>query len=122
MLLDELTFGTCREIEPGIVEAIAHEGVELTAAMIQQAEAGLLEKYCNAPYALLVNRINAYSHTMESMEAAARMKNLAATAIVTYSNTGKHAAELQLSIDPHLRAFDSRDAAMAWLRERLDST
>lgn len=121
MLLDELAFGSYREIEPGIVEAIIHEGVEMDDTMIQQAEAGLIEKYGNTPYALLVNRINSYSHTVKSMMGAAKMSNLIATAIIIYSRTGRSAAELHLPIDPNPQVFDSRNAALTWLRKKIQT-
>jgi hypothetical protein len=117
MILDELTFGIFREIEPGIIEIIINEGIELGAKHIEKTEAGLLEQYKSASYALLINRVNQYSHTFESIQKVAKLKNLAALAIVVYSDISKHAAKIHLMYQDNLRVFDDRQKAIAWLRD-----
>lgn len=115
MILDELTFGIFREIEPGIMEIIIDEGIELGLTHIEKIEAGLLEKYSNA-YALLINRLNSYSHTLESMQKVAKLQNLAAIAIVVYSDTSKHTANIHHLYQNNLQVFEERDRAIVWLR------
>jgi hypothetical protein len=119
MKLDELPFGTYREIEANIVEIIINEGVELTHEMIEQAEEALLEKYGSDSYGLLVNRINPYSHTVGSMKKVAKMRNLAALAIVVYSDLSKHAAAIHKLYQKNLRVFKNKEEALAWLRTFL---
>ena len=87
MELENLEFGVFKEIEPQIVEIIINEGVVLDGEKIQEIEESLLEKY-DSRYALLVNRKNRYSHTHESMMKVARMKNLAAIAILARALSG----------------------------------
>jgi hypothetical protein len=120
MILDDLTYGTFREIEPNIMEVIIHEGVELRAAHIEQIEKGLVEKY-GCPYACLVNRVNSYSHTHSSMERVAKMQNLTRLAILVYSSIAEHAAKVHQLYQDNLEVFDDREKAIAWLRESIVS-
>jgi hypothetical protein len=115
MVLDELTFGAFREIAPNIMEIIINEGVELSGKHIEQIEEGLLEKY-NTPYALLINRVKSYSHTHASMQRVAKLRNLAALAIVVHSGASEHAAMIHGLYQDNIRVFDDKDKAATWLR------
>jgi hypothetical protein len=121
MTLDELTFGTYKEIEANIVEVIINEGVELTKKMIQQAEKALLEKYGSDSYALLVNRVHSYSHTVGSMQQVAKMKNLAAIAILVYSDSSKQAATIHELFQKNIHVFENREESITWLKTFLAS-
>ena len=66
MLLDELSFAKVIEIEPNIVEVIAHKGVEVTRDDMEVMEKGFLEKDSER-YCELVNRINEYFHRIMCM-------------------------------------------------------
>lgn len=121
MILDELTFGTFREIEPGIMEIIANEGIELDLKHIEQIEEGLLEKYSGA-YALLINRVHSYSHTLESMQKVAKLRNLAALAIIVYSDLAEHAAKIHRLYQNNVQVFDDKDEAIDWLKNSIQKT
>lgn len=118
MILDDITFGTFREIEPCIMEIIVNEGVELSGQHIERIEAGLLEKYDRA-YALLINRVNSYSHTLDSMKKVARLRNLVALAIVVYRVGSKHAAKIHQVYQDNVQIFADKESAVAWLRESM---
>jgi hypothetical protein len=118
MILDDLTFGTFREVEPNIMEIVIHEGVELRRSHIAQIERGLVGKY-SSPYACLVNRVNSYSHTHASMERVAKMQDLNRLAILVYSSVAKHAAEVHKLFQENLQVFDDRDEAIRWLRDSI---
>jgi hypothetical protein len=118
MILDELSFGIFREIEPNIMEITINEGVELKRQHIERIEEGLLEKYSSS-YALLINRVNSYSHTHDSMQKVAKLQNLAALAIVVYSNVSGYSAKLHGLFQDNVQVFEAKDVAMAWLRNSL---
>jgi len=120
MILDDLAFGTFREVEPNIMEIIIHEGVELRRSHIDIIEKGLMERY-GSPYACLVNRINPYSHTHASMERVAMMQDLTRLAILVYSSVAGHAAKVHQLYQDNLQVFDDREEALAWLRESIVS-
>ena len=118
MKLKDLDFGVLKEIEPQIAEIIVNEGVVLDRGKIQEIEERLLEKY-DGRYALLVNRKNRYSHTHESMMKVARMKNLAAIAILVYADFAKQAALIHELYQQNVSIFDDREKALTWLRDLL---
>ncbi len=119
MKLEDLTFGSYREIEPKIVEVIINEGVELDDKMIKQAETALLDTFGQTPYALLVSRIYPYSHSMGSLTKVPKMANLAAIAIVVYSELSKHTARIHKIYQENVRVFDNKEDALIWLKERV---
>ena len=78
-------------------------------------EEGLLEKYSNR-YALLVNRINHYSHTHASMMRVSRLRNLAGIAILVYEDFAKQVAVIHELYQQNVSVFDDREKAINWLR------
>jgi protein-tyrosine-phosphatase len=119
MILNNLSFGTFQEIEPNIVEIIVDEGIELSDRHIEQIETGLLEKYDNS-YALLINRLNSYSHTHASMQKVARLKRLVAIAIVVYSDISEQVAKIHQVLQDNVRIYQDRDSAIVWLKETIN--
>jgi len=119
--MEDLKFGDFKEIEPEIVEIIINEGVVLDADKIQIIEERLLEKYSNR-YALLVNRINHYSHTHESMMKVSRLRNLAGIAILVYQDFAKQVAAIHELYQRNVAVFDDREKAITWLRNLLKET
>ena len=118
MKLEDLEFGDFKDIEPRIVEIIIHEGVVLDGEKIQSIEEGLLEKYSDR-YALLVNRINHYSHTHESMMRVSRLRNLAGIAILVYEDFARQVAAIHELYQRNIGVFDDRGKAITWLRSQL---
>jgi len=119
MLLDMLSFGVFREVEPQIIEVTIFEGVELDRYKIELVLAGLNEKY-QKPYAVLSNRINRYSHTHESMQAVADERQLKGLAILVYSSISNVAAGIHELYQDNARVFHIREAALDWLRRLLE--
>ena len=119
MKLDDLDFADFKEIEPRIMEITTHEGVQLDGDKIERIEEALLEKYSD-PYALLVNRINRYSHTHESMMRVSRMKNLVCIAILVYEDFAKQVAAIHELYQQNVSVFDDRKKAITWLKEFLE--
>ena len=118
MKLEDLEFGAFKEIEPQIVEIIINEGVVLDGEKIQSIEEGLLDKYSDR-YALLVNRINHYSHTHESMMRVSRLRNLAGIAILVYEDFARQVAAIHELYQRNIGVFDDRGKAITWLRNQL---
>jgi hypothetical protein len=100
------------------MEITIDEGVELNQGHIERIEEGLLEKY-DGPYGLLINRKNPYSHTCGSMEKVARLRNLAALAIIAYSDLSRQIASVHQLYQKNVRIFQDRDQALIWLGDIL---
>lgn len=118
MILDELPFATVKEIEPNIVEVTAHEGVEITSQDMELMEKGFLQKF-NGKYCELVNRVNQYSHTHDSMNKATSLKNCAAVAILVYGKTSEIFAGIHNQYEGNIQLFTVKEEALIWLREQL---
>lgn len=119
MLLDILSFGKFREIEPNIIEITIFEGVELDRQRIGLVVAALTERFGEERYAILSNRVNRYCHTHESMQALAELANLSGFAILIYSSISHVAAGIHELYQDNARVFCSRGAALEWLRQGL---
>ena len=118
MILDELSFAVVKEIEPNIVEVIAHKDIEITRENMELMEKGFLEKF-SGQYCELVNRQNEYSHTHASMEIATNLKNCAAVAILVHRNNSQQVADLHKLYSVNVQVFMNRDDALVWLRTKL---
>ena len=120
MLFEHLKFGKFREIEDRIVEGIINEGVEICLPHFKQMEEAFLEKY-RGPYALFVNRRNAYSHSLEVLQHANSYTNAVATAIITYSPISHMSAKVHELHPGNIRTFHDfeKEHALNWLRLEL---
>ena len=118
MILDELSFAAVKEIEPNIVEVVAHKDIEITRENMELMEKGFLEKF-SGQYCELVNRLNEYSHTHASMEVATNLKNCAAVAILVHGKNSEQIADLHKLYSVNVQVFMNRDEALVWLRAKL---
>jgi len=101
------------------------EGVNLDASMAQQLADLTEKKIGNRPFALLSNRIHSYSLSFDAMTTLANLPNLAALAIVIYSEKSQLLVETQnffistMKKRP-VKIFSNMDIAIAWLQESLE--
>jgi hypothetical protein len=119
MLIDEIAYSTFHEISPNIMEIIVHEGEEITGERVIETHKAVYEKF-NAPYALLINRINTYSHTRDSLLRISEEKNVIAFAIIVYSKTSRITAKIHTLFQDNVRIFDSKPSAIKWLRNIMN--
>ena len=102
------------------------EGVNLDASMAQKLTDLTEHQVGNRPFALLSNRIHSYSLSFDAMAALANLPNLAALAIVIYSEKSQLLVETQnffistMKKRP-VKIFNNMDAAIAWLQEKLEN-
>ena len=120
MVFKEIKFGIYREIEPGIVEVIINEGIDLNAEMIEFAEGVLTNYYGDKEYCLLVDRVYSYSITFAAMQRLTYMKNLAALAIVVHSDHSRHAALIHEKFQDNIKVFYTYFEALNWLYSHLN--
>ncbi|EAQ66808.1 hypothetical protein MED121_12810 [Marinomonas sp. MED121] len=117
MFLDDLPFGLFMEIEPNIMEVIINEGVQISRQQIEQMEQGLLQKYQDHPYSLLINRKNAYSHEHDALSRVAELKNVEAMAIIAYTDATAIAAKMHLLYSNNIQIFTDKASALNWLKQ-----
>lgn len=120
MDLHDLSFGKIILINDRIAEVIINEGVEMNADMVDEYHRFLLS-HLNAPFSLLVNKINAYTYDFEAQQKIANLSEINKMAVVSNNHVTTKATEYLKSLPSHsdwdLKIFSDRDAAMAWLLE-----
>jgi hypothetical protein len=80
--------------------------------------------HLQAPFSLLINKINAYTYDFEAQERLATPAQINAMAVVTYNRisamTTRSLAAIPRSRKWNLRIFSDRSAALEWLRSEQD--
>ena len=114
----KLPFGTFNILREDIAEVIINEGVEMNLKMVQQYHDFLLS-HLKAPFALLINKIHAYSYDFPAQEKLATLKEINAIAVVAYHRRTVITTEMLASYPRerkwNLKIFRNRDQALAWL-------
>ncbi|MFC1588898.1 hypothetical protein ACFL3P_01355 [Pseudomonadota bacterium] len=77
MDLHELSFAKIIILHKDIAEVIINEGVEMTEEMVDQYHAFLIS-HLKQPFALLINKINAYTYNFAAQEKLATLDEISA--------------------------------------------
>ncbi len=115
MLIDEIDYSTFHDLGSNIMEIIDNEGEEINGERVAQTHQALYEKF-NGPYAILINRVNSYSHSNDSLVKISEQEYAIAYAIVVYSKASRIAARMHNLFHNNVRIFDGKPAAIKWLR------
>jgi len=87
-----LSFGFVNIMSKNILEVIIDEDIDITLEMIDECHV-FVDKYIKGDFALLINRINTYSHTYEAKLSIASYEGLKAIAFVYYNSESLQAIE-----------------------------
>ena len=113
-----VSFGQIKLLEPYLAEVIIDEGIEMDLTKVGEYH-DWIKDHLTPACLLLVNKINHYTFTFEAQQNIARLDNIKAIAIVSYSKLTTNNSRFIASIpkDPHwqLEIFNTRKEAMAWL-------
>ena len=120
----KLSFCTLFQRDDDVVIIEINEGVEVDTDMAQELVDLSDSVLAGAPFALLSNRINAYSLSFEAMQTLATLPNMVALAIVTYTKHSKLLIETQNFFISTMRKnpvkiFTDKDTAIEWLHSEL---
>ena len=120
----DLSFATIIKLREDIAEVIINEGVEMDLDMVNQYHEYLLSHF-DAPFSLLINKVNSYSYTFEAQMALATLKEINVMAVVVYSRAAKFSTEdleaRPRPIDWNMNIFSNRDEALTWLKLNQDT-
>ena len=120
----KLSWCTLFQRDDNVVIIEINEGVEVDAGMAQELTELADSVLGNTPFTLLSNRINSYSLSFEAMHTLALQPNLAALAVVIYTDRSKLLVETQnffistIKKKP-VKIFTNKDTAMEWLQSEL---
>jgi len=120
MTLHELGFGKIILLEDDLAEVIINQGVDLTEKMVDEYH-DFLRNHLQAPFSLLVNKLNDYSYTFAAQKKLGIIPEIQAMAVVSYKEATERVTQLLITIPRevvwNLRMFSERDLALAWLYE-----
>ena len=119
MDLYELPFAKIILLEKDLAEVLIDDGIEMNAAMVDTYHDFLLT-HLQAPFSLLINKVNAYTYDFEAQENLATLEQINAMAVVTYNRISaistESLASMPRSMAWNLKIFSDRSEALAWLK------
>lgn len=118
MDLYELPFAKIIVLGPDLAEVLINDGVEMNSEMVASYHDFLIT-HLRAPFALLINKVNAYTYDFEAQENLATLTQISAMAVVTYNRISRISTEslaaIPRSTEWNLRIFTDRGEALSWL-------
>ena len=118
MELHELSFAKIIILREDIAEVIVNDGVEMNVEMVDEYHDFLLT-HMQAPFSLLVNKINAYTYDFEAQKKLCVLEEINVMAAVVYKLVTEISTETMVAfpreIKWNLKIFSNRDEAYAWL-------
>ena len=118
----QLSFGTATVHDDGIVEMAADRDLEVTQEITEEVH-HFLKDNTKGHYAVLVERKHRVSYTFDAMQEFGAGPNIAAIAIVTYTDTARLAAESLKTVarkNCEIGVFTSKPVAYQWLQQQLE--
>ena len=119
MDLYELPFAKIIILRDDIAEVMINEGVQMDIDMVEQYHRFLLS-HLQAPFSLLINKVNAYSYDFEAQQKLATLTEIRAMAVVAYNRVSRIATETLAAyprkVKWNLQIFSNRQEALNWLR------
>lgn len=121
MDLYELPFAKIIILEDSLAEVLVNDGVVMNGEMVAAYHDFLLT-HLQAPFSLLINKVNAYSYDFEAQENLATLAQINAMAVVSYTRISTISTESLASVprstEWNLRIFTDRGEALVWLRAK----
>ncbi|UCB54391.1 MAG: hypothetical protein JSW45_10645 [Thiotrichales bacterium] len=121
MDLFELPFAKIIILRDDLAEVMINDGVQMNMAMVEQYHDFLLS-HLQAPFSLLINKVNSYSYDFDAQEHLATLDEINAMAVVVYNRVSKITTETLASfprdVEWNLEIFPDREEALAWLMKQ----
>jgi len=118
MNLHKLSFAKIIILRDDIAEVIVNDEVEMDLKMVDEYHRFLLS-HLQAPFSLLINKLNSYSYYYEAQEKIADLNEINAMAVVAYNRITRESTETLVDIrgdeNWNLKIFTTRDEALNWL-------
>lgn len=126
MSLHKLSFATINMLEANIAEVIVDNKITISLEMVEELEA-FFTKTFTEPFALLVNKINAYQYSFEAMTCMASNELLTAFAVINYDDVQQdpinQVLELRAMDELNMKVFSGLELGWQegknWLIEQL---
>lgn len=124
MNLYELPFAKIIILKKNIAEVIIDEAVVMDSAMVDEYHNFLLT-HLNAPFSLLINKVNSYTYDFSAQTTLANLEEINAMAVIAYNRITKITTESMASYPRskqwNLKVFSNRGEALEWLLYEQDN-
>ena len=118
MDLHELYFAKIIILQNNIAEVMINDGVEMDIDMVNDYHQFLLD-HLQAPFSLLINKVNSYTYDFNAQTKLATLKEINAMAVVAYNRITKMTTETLASYPRedkwNLKVFSNREEALSWI-------
>jgi hypothetical protein len=118
MDLYELPFAKIIILRDNLAEVLINDEVEMNLEMVEQYHQFLLS-HLQAPFSLLVNKVNAYTYNFAAQQKLATLEEIDRMAVIAYNRVTRtsteYLAKVPRSVNWNLKVFSTRDSALAWL-------
>ncbi len=118
MELHELPYAKIIVLQDDIAEVIIDDEIVMDEAMVEHYH-GFLLSHLNAPFSLLINKVNSYTYDFNAQMKLATLVEINAMAVIAYNRITKNTTELLASYprskEWNLKVFSNRDEALNWL-------
>ena len=118
MELHELPYAKIIILQDDMAEVIVDGDIVMDEAMVEHYH-GFLLSHLNAPFSLLINKVNSYTYDFNAQLKLATLEEINAMAVIAYNRITKNTTELLASYPRskkwNLKVFSNRDEAMYWL-------
>jgi len=118
MEFHELPYAKIIVLQDDIAEVIIDDEIVMDEVMVDHYH-GFLLSHLNAPFSLLINKVNSYTYDFNAQMKLATLVEINAMAVIAYTRVTKNTTELLASYprskEWNLKVFSNRDEALNWL-------
>ncbi|MGS2723546.1 hypothetical protein ACVBEJ_07350 [Porticoccus sp. GXU_MW_L64] len=116
--------GIIIKLADDLAEVIVSEGMEVTAAMVDEC-GELLEQHFSCPCRVLINRKNSYHYNFDAQQRLADLESVSSVAVLAYNGAGEIAAKIVRMFPGkgswRVNIFYDRRSALEWLGKKIEN-
>ncbi|OUS13377.1 hypothetical protein A9Q89_03070 [Gammaproteobacteria bacterium 53_120_T64] len=117
-----LSFCVLRALPNRVIEVTPDHGIEINLAMVEELDRSMIEMMGNV-FAILVNKVNAYSVSFEAQVVIGTLKEATATAVLVYDRFGEMGTEqikaMSEGEEKKIDIFFDKGQAIDWLETKM---
>ena len=122
MTVNRLSFATIEILSSDLAEIIIDDGIEVDLEMLTEYH-NWISQTLSDPCMLLINKVNSYAYSFNAQLTLTTLKQVKATAVVTYDAAKISSTEVLASLPRerawNLKLFTTKDEALLWLKTQI---
>lgn len=121
MEFHQLSFCTIKILREDLAEVVVNDGVEVNLTQLNEVETFLVSQL-NAPFSLVMNKLNHYSFQFDAQIKMGTYEHLNAVAVISYNKTSDTLTRALQDIPRNekwnLEVFSNREEAIHWAKSQ----